>query len=204
MNSWITDLVTRMGVWGVGMLMFLENVFPPIPSELIMPLAGYLATQGKISFWPAFVAGSLGSLAGATLWYWVGLRFSTGRFERLIERHGVWLALDVEDFERAREWFARHGGKAVFIGRMIPAVRTLISVPAGLTRMKFLPFLGWTALGTAAWTLLLIYAGRFLGERFDSLERYIDPISYVVLGAMLIWYVTGVTRKLRKRRRESM
>lgn len=201
MDSWITQVVQAMGLWGIAALMFLENVFPPVPSELIMPLAGYLSTRGGMSFWGAVGAGSVGSLAGATFWYVLGRVYSGARFRELVRRHGVWLAMDVEDFDKAREWFDRHGGKAVFFGRMVPAVRTLISVPAGLSGMPLTPFLLWSALGTALWTLLLAWCGRLVGSQFDRIGEWIDPVSYVVLTLMIAWYVWGVARALRKRRK---
>lgn len=198
MESWITDMVSSMGIWGVAALMFLENVFPPIPSELIMPLAGYLSARGTMDLWPAIAAGGIGSLSGATLWYFVGRRYSKGRFRKLIERHGAWLAMDTDDLDRAQKWFEGHGNLAVFVGRLIPGIRTLISVPAGLSRMSFGPFLFWSALGTAIWTALLAYAGLFLGRQFEQIDRWVGPISWVVLGGMLLWYFVGVARKLKR------
>lgn len=199
MGSWIVDTVSSMGIWGVASLMFLENVFPPIPSELIMPLAGYLTVSGPMKVWPAIAAGGAGSLAGVTLWYLVARRYSKGRFRSFVERHGVWLGMDENSLDRAETWFEKHGNKAVFIGRMIPGIRTLISVPAGLSRMSFLPFILWSAAGTMAWTILLAYAGRFLGQRFDQIDDWIGPISWIVIGSLLLWYVYRVVSKYRQR-----
>ncbi|MBW3563349.1 MAG: DedA family protein [Acidobacteria bacterium] len=201
MDSWIVDMVKAMGLWGVALLMFVENVFPPIPSELIMPLAGYLTIAGDLRVWPAILAGSFGSLAGASLWYFLAKRYSKGRFRSFIERRGVWFAMDLDDLDRAQSWFERHGKTAVFVGRLVPGIRTLISVPAGLSGMGIAPFLLWSALGTFVWTAFLTFAGRFLGQQFEQLEQWIGPISWVVLGGMLVWYVVGVVRKMRKSKR---
>lgn len=180
--------------------MFVENVFPPIPSELIMPLAGYLTVSDSMNLWAAITAGFIGSLAGATLWYWVGLRYSKGRFRSFVERHGVWLGMDEHSVDHAQEWFDRHGYKAVFIGRLVPGLRTVISVPAGLSRMPLLPFLLWTAFGTALWTIFLTYAGRFLGERFDVVDKWIGPVSWVVVSALFVWYLYRVVKKYRQQK----
>lgn len=201
MESWVTDVVKALGLWAIALLMLLENVFPPIPSELIMPLAGYLSTQGKIGFWPAVLSGTLGSMTGATFWYLIGRRYSDGQFRRFVGRHGIWFALDVGDYDRAQRWFERHGGAAVFFGRLIPAVRTLISVPAGLSGMRPGTFLAWTALGTAIWTFLLAWLGRFLGERFTDIGRWIDPVSTGIVILLVLLYLIGVARKLRSRRK---
>lgn len=200
MGNWIIDTVSSMGAWGVGLLMFIENVFPPIPSELIMPLAGYLSVSGSIKLWPAIASGSTGSLAGAVLWYLVARRFSRGQFRRFVERHGVWLGMDDGSLDRAREWFDRHGNGAVFLGRLVPGIRTLISVPAGLSRMPFLPFILWSASGTVIWTIVLAYAGKLLGHQFEQIGAWLGPISWIVLGGMFVWYLYRVFTKMKDRR----
>ncbi len=199
MGSWIIQTVESMGAWGVGFLMLLENVVPPIPSELIMPLAGYLSDKGSMSLWPAILAGSIGSLAGATFWYYLARHFSRGQFRHFVARHGVWLGMDEGSVDHAQEWFHRHGTKAVFLGRMVPGLRTLISVPAGLSGMSLLPFLAWSAVGTAIWTILLAYAGKLLGSQFEKVDKWVGPVSTVILGGMLLWYVYRVLSKYRAR-----
>ena len=188
-----------MGSLGVGLLMLLENVFPPLPSELIMPLAGYLAAQGRMSFAAAVAAGIAGSVLGALFWYWVGRSVGEERLRRWVERHGEWLAMRPGDVDRARAFFVRHGSTGVFLGRLVPVVRTLISVPAGIVRMNLVVFLFFTALGTAIWTGLLAYAGRLLGARFPQIEAYLGPVTWVVLGAMLLWYFARVAMLKRER-----
>ncbi len=206
MFDWITSLVDQVGALGVAILMFVENVFPPIPSELIMPLAGYQASQGDGAGWGGLalmiVAGSLGSLAGAILWYWIGLRVGAERLKRFSRRHGRWLTLTPGEIDKAEAWFARYGGIAVFVGRLVPTVRTFISVPAGMARMPFWKFLLWTAFGTTIWTALLAFAGWWLGSRYQQVSAWMNPVSTAVLVAIVAWYLFRVATFGRKVRRE--
>jgi|SRR5262245_20555053 membrane protein DedA with SNARE-associated domain len=192
MFDWIVAVLDRAGYPGIALLMFLENVFPPIPSELIMPLVGFTAARGEFSLPLAVLSGSLGSLAGAFLWYLIGLRFGRARVERLAERHGRWLTLSAADIERASVWFKRYGGAAVFIGRMVPTIRTLISVPAGIHRMPVGQFLTFSAFGTLGWTGLLTAAGYVLEAQYHDVSTYLNPISTVVMVALLLWYLWRV------------
>lgn len=192
MFDWIAALIERIGPWGVGLLMFLENVFPPIPSELIMPLAGFNAAQGRMSLWAALLAGTIGSLAGASLWYFVGRAIGAGRIRRLARRHGRWLTLSVADIDRAQAWFDRRGMLAVLLGRLLPAIRTLISIPAGLARMPFPKFLAWSAIGTALWTTALGLAGYLLEAGYARVEGWINPVSTLIVAVIVIAYVWRV------------
>ncbi len=131
MFDWLTGWINETGYVGIAGLMFLENLFPPIPSELIMPLSGYAASHGKLTMPGIVAAGSLGSLAGALFWYGVGRWLGGARIRAFAARHGAWLTMSPDDVDKANRWFCRHGGIAVFIGRLVPAVRTFISVPAG-------------------------------------------------------------------------
>jgi membrane protein DedA with SNARE-associated domain len=146
-ENWVVDVVRQMGPLGVALLMFLENLFPPLPSEVIMPLAGYLSARGEAPFWAMAVAGTLGSLAGAGFWYGVGRAVLHDRLCAWVDRHGTWLAMSPDDVARSTRWFARHGRASVFFGRLVPVVRTLISVPAGFSRMPLPQFLALSALG---------------------------------------------------------
>lgn len=201
MDSWVVDVVRDLGPLGVGLLMFLENLFPPLPSEVIMPLGGYLSARGEAPFWATVAAGSVGSLAGASVWYWVGRRVTHERLCAWTERHGVWLAMTPEDVDRAADWFRRHGKTSVFFGRLAPVVRTLISVPAGFARMPLSSFLVLSALGTTLWTLALAWAGRLLGSRFGAVEAWLGPVSSGVVIAAVVWYLYRVVRILAARRR---
>ena len=194
MFDWIVGIVVGFGLVGVLVLMFAENVFPPIPSELIMPLAGFAAAQGHLSFPGVVAAGTVGALAGATLWYGAGRCISPARLDRWVERYGRWLTIDLDELQRARRFFERYGGWAVFLGRLLPAVRTLISVPAGLAHMPTGAFLAWSAAGTALWTLFLASLGYVLEARYHLVEQWIDPISTAVLIAVAAFYLFRVVR----------
>lgn len=203
MQDWVVEVVRQMGPLGVALLMFLENVFPPLPSEVIMPLAGYLAARGEAPFWAMVAAGTAGSLAGAYVWYAIGRAVTHDRLRAWVRAHGTWLAMTPDDVDRATDWFGRHGRWSVFFGRLVPVVRTLISVPAGFTRMPPVPFFVLSALGTGAWTLVLAYAGRLLGSRFHHVERWIGPVSSAIVILAVVWYVYRVARILHARRRAS-
>ncbi len=192
MFEWITDLIEQTGYLGVFILMLAENLFPPIPSELIMPLAGFTAAQGKLNVVLVVLAGAAGSLLGALFWYYVGCWVGRERLKRFSARHGRWLSLSPEEVDGACAWFNRHGAKAVLLGRLVPAVRTLISVPAGIAGMPRTKFLGWTALGTGVWTSLLGGAGYLLEDQYGRVAGYLNPLSNVVLGLIVAWYLYRV------------
>lgn len=202
MSGWITSTLTSMGYAGVLWLTFLENVFPPIPSELIMPLAGYLVAQGRMTLVGAVLAGTAGSMLGALLLYGLGRWYGEERLKRFAERHGRWLTLSPDDIDRASRWFARRGGWAVFVCRLIPGLRSLISIPAGIHCMSLTKFLIASALGTLLWTGLLVGLGQLLGENFEQVGRYIDPITKLVLGGLLVVYLWRVVRHGRANARD--
>lgn len=182
------------GYLGVAGLMLLENVFPPIPSEVVMPLAGYLATRGTMTFAGVVLAGTVGSVLGALLWYWIGLRIGAARLKRLAARHGRWLTIAPEDVDAASAWFARHGPAAVFLGRMVPGVRTLISVPAGVARMPLAPFLLYTTAGSLLWSGGLAALGWWLGAQHERVQGWIEPVSWAVVAAILGAYLWRLAR----------
>jgi membrane protein DedA with SNARE-associated domain len=190
--SWIESIVETMGVSGVALLMFLENVFPPIPSELIMPLAGYAASQGKAGIVPVILAGTLGSLAGATFWYVLGRLVDHEWMKGFADRHGRWITMTRREVEKADDWFDTYGHHAVLFGRLIPTVRTLISIPAGLSEMPLRRFLVYSGIGTAIWTAMLTLVGYALGNQYAHLENWIDPISTAVLVLIALIYVWRV------------
>lgn len=166
-----------MSYSGIALLMFLENVFPPIPSELIMPLAGYAAASGNLDPVLVVLSGSAGSLAGTTFWYFAGRFFSKHRLMRFARRHGRLLTLSPKDIERANCWFERQSAIAVTFGRLVPTVRTLISVPAGMFRMSFPRFLVFSAIGTVAWTAALTAAGYALGRNYARVASLLNPVA---------------------------
>lgn len=181
MVEWITDTIYSLGYVGIGFLMFLENLFPPIPSELIMPLAGFVVQQGKMDMGLVLLAGVLGTILGAFPWYYAGKLWGEERLIQICDRHGKWLGLSGADIIKAKNWFERYGNGAVFLGRLVPGVRTLISVPAGLSSMNLVPFLIYSTIGTTIWVVILTYAGFILGENYKLVENYIDPISKIVV-----------------------
>ena len=180
------------GPFGIALLMFLENIFPPIPSELIMPLAGYEAAAGRMSISAVIIAGTIGSLAGVVPWYYAGRFMGEARLKRLAARHGRWMTLSPGDVDKANDWFGRHGVAAVLFGRLVPTVRTLISVPAGVARMPIGTFLVFSAIGSAIWTSLLALAGYLLGQNYAAVEAYVGPVSNTVLAAIVVFYIYRV------------
>lgn len=189
MIEMLIAVVTVGGVLAVAALMFAENLFPPIPSELIMPLAGFLAAQGRLDFLSVVLAGAAGAVAGAAVWYQIGRAFGEERLKRWAGSHGRWLTVTPADVEKSIVFFRRHGPAAMFFGRLAPGVRTLISVPAGLCAMPKGSFLAFTAAGAGLWTLLLAAAGYQLGERYEQVSAWIDPVANAILLAAALAYV---------------
>jgi membrane protein DedA with SNARE-associated domain len=185
MVEWINSLMSGLGYWGVGFLMFAENLFPPIPSELIMPLAGFTVAQGKMNFGGAVLAGTIGTMVGSYAWYYLGRLVNSDRLSAWIDRYGKWIGISVKEIDRVNNWFNKHGRSAVFFGRMVPGIRTLISLPAGMNQMSLSTFTIYSILGTFIWTLGLTIAGFLLGENYGSIEKYLAPISKVVLFGLL-------------------
>ena len=194
MFDWIVGWVESGGYLAIALLMLVENVFPPIPSELIMPLAGFAAAKGTLNIVGVVAAGTAGSLAGALFWFWVGYSIGPDRLKNFSGRHGRWLTLHPSEIDSARAFFDRHQGSALFFGRLIPTVRTLISVPAGVDRMPILAFLAWSVLGTALWTTLLAGAGYLLQGQYERVSDWLNPVSNVLFAALAVWYLYRVVR----------
>jgi len=199
MAQWITNIMNSLGYWGIGLLMFLENIFPPIPSELIMPLAGFTVAQGKLNFALVVLAGAVGTVLGALPWYLAGQILGEQRLKSWADKYGRWLTISSKDIERSKRWFDRHGGRAVFICRLVPGVRTLISLPAGISRMPLLPFLVYSTLGTFLWVGLLTYAGYALGDNYEQVEKYLAPVSKIVLATLVISFIIWFVRRNMRR-----
>ena len=189
MTDWVIRLVDATGYAGVFLLMMLETVFPPIPSEVIMPVAGLRAAQGPMGLAGVIASGTAGAMAGNFLWYMFARRVGLERFKRFIDRYGRWLSLDWGDVEKVRRAFRRYGGIIVFLARMTPNLRTFVSVPAGLTRMGLLRFLAWSTLGTAVWSGALAAAGYLLGSRFGQVDRIVGPVSSAIVVAIVAFYL---------------
>jgi len=194
--GWVADVIEALGPVGVGLLVALENLFPPIPSEVVLPLAGFLAGQGRMAL-PLVIAGATaGSVVGALLLYWLGAAVGRDRLARALERMPL---TDDSDLERAESWFRRHGGTAVLTGRMVPVVRSLISIPAGVERMPLVRFTAYTAVGSAAYNTVLVLAGYYLGQQWQSVGEYSSLLSYAVVGGIVLAVVVVVVRRLRSR-----
>jgi membrane protein DedA with SNARE-associated domain len=192
MASWVIAFISSTGYWGIVLLMLVENVFPPIPSELIMPLAGFMVAQDELTFVGTTLAGMAGSVLGALPFYCAGKKLGEERVKRFADRYGRWLTVSRQDIERASRWFHRHGGVAVFLCRLIPGVRSLISIPAGIAGMNLVKFLFYTSLGTALWAGLLAYVGYLLGNNFTKVGEYLDPVSWIVFGSIAALYIARV------------
>lgn len=194
--GWATDLVDTMGGPGAGLAIALENLFPPLPSEVILPMTGFAAGQGVLTLASALFWTTLGSVAGALALYWLGALFGRERM------HAIWARLPLvkaSDLVRTEEWFVRHGTKAVFLGRMVPIFRSLVSVPAGVERMPLPVFLMLTTLGSLIWNGALVMAGYWLGDRWDLVEGYVGVLSKVVLALVAAALVAYLAVRLRGR-----
>lgn len=200
MTEWVRQMVNTMGYIGLALLTFIENIFPPIPSEVIMPLGGYMAAQGHLNLLGVILAGTVGSLIGAVVLYYVGKLLNEERMKRWADEHGGWLLLTKGDVEDAFDWFERHGSKAVFFCRLIPGVRSLISLPAGACGMSMLSFLLYTALGTAIWSGLLAFGGQQLGQRYTDLSTFLQWATYVVVGLLVLSIGWWAFQKRQERR----
>jgi len=192
MSDWIVSVINESGYVGIVLLMLLEAVFPPIPSELIIPFAGYSAASGALN--PVLVVGaaSLGSLLGMVPWFLVGRLFGLERVRWLADRFGRWLTLSSRDVDLADHWFDRYGWTVVFFGRLLPIIRTLISIPAGLARMPVWLFFVCSLAGILLWNTILVGAGFILHEHYHLVESWLDPLSYLVLGVIIITYLWRV------------
>jgi membrane protein DedA with SNARE-associated domain len=188
MIEWVTGIVAAGGWPGVLALMFLENLFPPIPSELIMPLAGFAAARGQMSFTLAVLAGIVGTLLGNAFWYELSRAIGSARIRPLFARYGRWFAVDDKDFDKAEATLKKYGPFALFFGRLLPGIRTVISIPAGLALIPRQVFYVWTALGSAIWIMFLTSAGYWMEEHYDKVEAWLSPLSYVVVGGIVAAY----------------
>ena len=192
MSDWIVHLIEQSGYLGVAFLMFLETVFPPIPSEVIMSIAGVAAGQGKLSLGWVIAAGTTGAMLGNILWYLAARALGIMRLKPIILRYGRWITMSWSEVQRAERWFAKHGTFFVFLGRMLPTVRSLVSVPAGLLKMRFKSFFIASTIGTAGWTALLAFAGFKLGENFDDINDLLGPASNAIMAVLVAGYIYRV------------
>ena len=201
MQSWVTDIMEQFGYLGIFLMMALENIFPPIPSEIVLPFGGFLTTYTNLTVIGVITASTLGSVIGAMILYSIGLLIDVERMEKIVDRWGHILRIKKEDIHKADAWFDKYGYWTVFFCRMVPLIRSLISIPAGMSNMKFSLFLLLTTIGTLIWNIILISVGVVLGENWENILGFMDvysTIAYaliVIVGLVIIyWYV----RKRRK------
>ncbi|ESK57532.1 DedA family protein [Acinetobacter tjernbergiae] len=195
LEDWVLSIMEKLGYLGIAFLMFLDNVFPPIPSEIIMPSAGYTAAKGELSLIGVIIAGSIGSLLAAALLYWMGRKIPQHHLFNLIERYGKYLHISVTDLEKSLTWFEKYGHRIVFFGRMIPAVRSLISIPAGMSNMPFRKFMTYSATGTIIWTTFLAYIGYHFGENPALMSAITQRIGYIILSVTILYTLLYLVKK---------
>ncbi|MEU7801843.1 DedA family protein [Micromonospora arborensis] len=197
LTGWVASVIEVMGPVGVALLVTLESIVPPIPSEIVLALAGFLAHEGQFNVVVVVLAATAGSLVGALVLYWLGAALGEERLKRWLDRIPL---VDSEDLEKADRWFERHGRWAVLIGRVVPVVRSLVSVPAGANRMPLGEFILLTTIGSGAWNGLIVGAGFMLGNQWQDVARYSDWFNYAIVAVFVVMVVSWVIRKVRRRR----
>ena len=189
MADWVIRLIEQSGYLGVGFLMFLETIFPPIPSEVIMPVAGVAAGQGKLSYGLVVASGTTGAMLGNIVWYLAARALGITRLEPIVRRWGRWITITWPELLRAEQWFRKNGTLFVSLGRLMPTIRSLVSVPAGLLKMRFRTFFIASTIGTAAWTALLAGAGYKLGQNYRDIDQVIGPASNAIIVLLVVMYI---------------
>ncbi|WP_374663638.1 DedA family protein [Acinetobacter sp.] len=202
LTEWILSIMEQLGYLGIALLMFLDNVFPPIPSEIIMPSAGYAASRGQLLLSGVIIAGCIGSLLAAALLYWIGYQFKHEAIFRFVDRYGKFLFIKSADVQKSLQWFETYGHRIVFVGRMIPAVRSLISIPAGMSRMPFWKFMAYSTLGTTIWTTFLACVGFYFGENQALMHQIFSNVGYVIISITVI-AVLWILRRRHQRKKAS-
>ena len=197
--TWVQDVIERLGAVGVALLVVLENVFPPIPSEIVLPFAGFVAQRGDGSVLVMIVAATIGAVVGALVLYGVAALIGPARLTAFISRFGRWFGVKPADLARAEAWFDRHAVAAVLLGRCVPLIRSVVSVPAGFRRMRLAPFVVLTAIGSAVWNTALIGAGAILGDQWERVEPYVAVLQWIVIASIVLLVGRFALTKLRSR-----
>ena len=202
--TWVQDVIEQLGYLGVALLVVLENVFPPIPSEIVLPFAGFVAQRGSDSVVLMILAATVGSVIGALIMYWIAAVIGDERLHAFTRKFGKWVQIREADLTRAEEWFDRHATGAVLIGRCVPLIRSVVSIPAGFRRMKLVPYIAYTFLGSLVWNILLIGAGALLGDNWERVGDVMSPIQKLVelsvVVAVVVFAWLRVRSQLRQRR----
>ena len=214
--NWVQDVINQFGYFGVALLVVIENVFPPIPSEIVLPFAGFVAQQGASAVNATagaaqsdttvigmMIAATIGSVIGALILYFVSAAIGPERLRGFVERFGKWFGVKSADLVRAEEWFDRRSNAAVLVGRCVPLIRSIVSIPAGFRRMKLTSFVVLTAIGSAVWNIALIGAGALLGDQWERVGEYVGVFQWIVIAAVLVFLVRFVASRLKKRRRQN-
>ena len=196
LEGWVLSIMEKLGYLGIAFLMFLDNIFPPIPSEIIMPSAGYTAAKGELTLIGVIIAGSIGSLLAAALLYWIGRKIPQHHLFTLVERYGKYLRISVADLEKSLAWFEKYGHRIVFFGRMIPAVRSLISIPAGMSKMPFVKFMIYSTFGTVIWTTFLAFLGYHFSENQALMSLITQRVGYIILAVVILYIIWKMAKKL--------
>ena len=178
--TWVQDVIEQLGYVGVALLVVAENVFPPIPSEIVLPFAGFVAQRGSESVIIMILAATVGSVVGALIMYWIAAFIGDERLHAFTRKFGKWVQIREVDLSRAEEWFDRHATSAVLLGRCVPLIRSVVSIPAGFRRMKLVPYLAYTFAGSLVWNILLIGAGALLGDNWERVGDVMSPIQKLV------------------------
>ncbi|NBT26184.1 MAG: DedA family protein [Actinobacteria bacterium] len=198
--TWVQDVIESLGYLGVALLVIAENLFPPIPSEIVLPFAGFVARRGDGSVVVMVLAATVGSVVGALILYAIAAAIGPERIHSFVVRFGKWFGVKESDMVRAEEWFDRRSNAAVLIGRCVPLIRSLVSIPAGFRRMNFARFALLTAIGSAVWNIALIGAGAALGDQWDRVGDYVGIFQWVVIAALVVAVARFSLLKLRARR----
>ena len=198
--SWVQDVIESLGYLGVALLVIAENVFPPIPSEIVLPFAGFVARRGDGSVVVMVIASTIGSVLGALILYAIAAAIGPERIHSFVVRFGKWFGVKESDMVRAEAWFDRRSNVAVLVGRCVPLIRSLVSIPAGFRRMRFVPFVMLTAIGSAVWNVALIGAGAALGDQWDRVGDYVGVFQWIVIAALVAAVARFSLTKMRARR----
>ena len=196
--TWAQDVIEQFGYVGVALLVVVENVFPPIPSEIVLPFAGFVAQRGGESVVIMILAATVGSVGGALIMYWIAAVIGDERLHAFTRKFGKWVQIREVDLTRAEEWFDRHATSAVLLGRCVPLIRSVVSIPAGIRRMKLVPYIAYTFAGSLVWNILLIGAGALLGDNWERVGSYVGVFQWVVIAlviAVIARFTFGVYRR---------
>lgn len=198
---YIIQLIEKTSYFGIFILMALESALLPIPSEVTMPFSGFLAASGKLSFWGIVATGTIANLTGSLLAYYIGFILEETVLVNIIKKYGKFILVSVEDYEKANMWFTKYGNKIIFISRLLPAVRTVISLPAGVFRMDIKKFITYTVIGCFIWSTVLTFIGFKLGQNWNSLEVYFRKFQLLILALIVFALIYYIDKKLKIRKK---